>query len=150
MTTDTTRAAARPRLTGLAVLTGVALAGCSPSGPNQYPLSGAIRIGNQPITGGFVTIEPADGGVKGGLDGHAPIRNGRYDTEDGGRRTVAGSVVLRVSGWGEPSSHFKNGVPLCNRYEVRVQLKSEPNTYDIVIPETARVKEPVGGWGQLP
>ncbi len=36
-------------------------------------------------------------------------------------------VVLRIDGWGEPNEHFKNGVPLCNRYEIRIELDAGPN-----------------------
>lgn len=136
----------------LAFLLGAAgLVGCSGAdGPNKYPVSGTVRLGDRPITGGFVVIEPADGGAGGGLQGVAPIRDGRFDTEAGGKRAVAGPVVLRIDGWGEPTAQFKNGVPLCNRHEIRVTLKPAPNELDLVVPESARVKEPKGGWGALP
>lgn len=135
---------------GLAALS-VLLAGCSANdGPNQCPVTGTIRIGDQPLTGGFVTIEPADGGANGGLQGIAPIRNGRFDTEDGGKRAVSGPVVLRIDGWGEPSPRFANGIPLCNRHEIRVELQPGQNQLELTVPESARIREPKGGWGNLP
>jgi hypothetical protein len=140
----------RPRAARLIVLA-AALAGCGPGGPNQYPVSGTIRIGDEPVTTGFVIIEPAatPGGAE-GLQGYAPIRNGRFDTDAGGKRAVSGPVVLRIDGRGAPSDRFPQGVPLCVRYEMRVELRPAPNQLDLVVPETARVKEPRGGWGQPP
>jgi len=134
----------------LAALSVLLFAGCSGDGPNQYPVAGTIRIGNQPVRGGFVTIEPDDGGASGGLQGIAPIENGRFDTELGGKRAVSGPVVLRIDGWGEPNARFANGVPLCNRYEIRLELQPTANELDLVIPESARIHEPKGGWGNLP
>ena len=129
----------------------VTLAGCSEAtGPNRHRVSGTIHIGSQTITGGFVVIEPAHGSPAGPLQGYAPIRDGHFDTDDGGQRAASGPAVLRINGWGAPTEQFKNGAPLCNRYELKIDLKAEANTLDLVVPESARLKEPRGGWGELP
>lgn len=126
----------------------VALCGCGGGLPNQYPVSGTIKIGDEPIQSGYVVIEAVDSTTA--VQGYAPIQNGRFDTENGGRRASDGPVILRIDGRGAPSERFPQGVPLCLRYEIRTELQRAPNQLDLVIPETARVVEPQGGWGAAP
>ncbi|HEX4612839.1 MAG TPA: hypothetical protein VH092_31895 [Urbifossiella sp.] len=140
-----------PRRVGVVflVLLAAALAGCG-RGDGRQPVSGTVRIGDEPIRGGFVTIEPASAANGHGRQGRAVIRDGRFDTRAGGEPAVAGPVVIRVQGCGGPTDRFPNGVPVCHAYEIRVDLADGPNELDLKVPESARVKEPKGGWGEAP
>lgn len=131
---------------GFVVLAALA-AGCDKG--DRHPVSGTIRIGTQPIRGGYVIFEPAGQGAV-GPQGHAPIRDGKFDTRDGGEPAAAGPVVVRIQGWGEPSERFPNGVPVCTAYEMKLDLQAKANTLELTVPESARVKEPKGGWGPPP
>lgn len=125
-----------------------AAAGCAKS--DRYPVSGTVRVGTEAVRGGFVIIEPVGGGNAAGPQGYAKIRDGAFDTRDGGEPAAAGPVVVRVQGWGAPSERFPNGVPLCTAYEVRMTLEAKANTLELAVPESARVKEPKEGWGSPP
>src|SRR5262249_31062570 len=103
-----------------------------------------------PILGGFVTIEPASPANGKGRQARAAIRNGRFDTRDGGESAVSGPVVVRIQGCGKPTPRFPDGVPVCHNYEIRMELDAGPNDLVLVVPESARVKEPKGGWGEAP
>ncbi|WP_439628280.1 hypothetical protein [Gemmata sp.] len=135
------------RTTAWLVPVALALAGCGGT-PDQYPVSGTIRIGDKPIPAGYVTIEALDS--PSATQGYAPIRDGRFDTRDGGQGAASGPVVLRIDGRGEPSERFPQGVPVCLRFEVRAELKPGPNQLELTVPESARVREPRGGWGAAP
>ena len=132
-----------------AALAATALAGCGKSDGRQ-PVSGTVHIGTQPIRGGLVTGEPAAAANGTGRQGRAVIRDGKFDTRDGGEPAVSGPVVVRIQGCGEPTERFPDGVPLCHNYEIRMELTEGPNVLELKVPESARVKEPKGGWGEGP
>jgi hypothetical protein len=109
-----------------------------------------VQIGSEPIRGGFVTIEPASAANANGRQGRAEIRDGRFDTREGGESAVSGPVVIRIQGCGVPTERFPDGVPLCHNYEIRMELADGPNELELKVPESARVREPRGGWGEPP
>lgn len=127
---------------------GLAVVGCQKSQADRYPVAGTISIGSEPIRGGFVVFEPTT--TLGGRQGYAKIQDGRFDTRTGGEPAVAGPVVVRVQGWGTPTDRFPDGVPLCDRYEFRLELQTGSNELELKVPESARLKEPRGGWGEGP
>lgn len=133
-----------------AVLLVVAGAGCAGKGDDRYPVSGTVRLGDEPVRGGFVVIEPLPGGAVSVPQGYARIRDGTFDTRAGGEPAPAGPVIVRVHGTGAPTDRFPNGVPLCHGYEFRMDLAAGPNTLELAVPVTARLKEPKGGWGEGP
>lgn len=134
------------RAIGFAVISAFAV-GCGQS--DRHPVSGTVRIGTQPIRGGYVIFEPVGQGVA-GPQGYAPIRDGKFDTRDSGEAAAAGPSIVRIQGWGQPSERFPNGVPVCTAYETRVELQAKANTLELTVPESARVKEPKEGWGTPP
>ena len=123
--------------------------GCG-KGNSAQRVFGTVTIGSEPIRGGFVTIDPASSTNSNGRQGRAVIRDGKFDTQDGGEMAVTGPVVIRVQGCGEPTSRFPDGVPLCHAYEIKMELTPGVNNLELRIPESARVREPKGGWGSAP
>jgi hypothetical protein len=142
------RASRRLGIAGLAALA-LAAAGCSQD-DGRHPVTGTVSIGNEPIRGGFVTFEPASPANGNGRQGRAAIRDGRFDTRDGGEAAVPGPVVVRIQGWGAPTARFPNGVPVCHNYEIKMELQAGLNQLELKVTESARVKEPRGGWGEGP
>jgi hypothetical protein len=49
------------RVLSLAVL--LLLAGCGPSGPKTYPVSGTVTFDGQPLPTGFITFTPTEGDI---------------------------------------------------------------------------------------
>jgi len=130
-------------------LTSALTTGCG-GGDGRHPVFGSVRIGDEPILGGFVTIEPASSDNRLGRQARAVIRDGRFDTRLGGEAAVSGPVVVRIQGCGTPTDRFPDGVPLCHNYEIRMDLVAGANELDLRVPESARVREPKGGWGEAP
>ncbi|HEY1186390.1 MAG TPA: hypothetical protein VGE74_01985 [Gemmata sp.] len=124
--------------------------GCGRSDSDRHPAAGTVRIGDEPIQGGFVVFEPVAGGATTQPQGYARIKDGAFDTRQGGEPAPVGPVVVRVHGTGAPTERFPNGVPLCHGYEVRMELKAGLNTLELTVPTSARLKEPKGGWGEGP
>jgi hypothetical protein len=132
------------RLVGLALA--LAAAGCG-RGPARVPVSGTVTLGGEPVPNGFVILDPdpAGGGDR-GPQGHAPIRAGRFDTADGGQGVSAGPVVVRVQALGPAAAAYPQGSPLCAPHEVRAEVRAPSTTLELVVPESARLKAPPGGW----
>lgn len=116
----------------------------------RRPVTGTVQIGDQPIRGGFVTFDPASTSNGHARQGRAVIRDGRFDTSEGGEPVIMGPVLIRIQGWGEPSERFPTGIPVCHNYEIRMQLDESTPELELKVPESARVQPPQGGWGEGP
>ena len=68
----------------------LSLASCN-KGDDRQRVYGSVSIGGQPIRGGFVLIDPASDSNRNGRQGRAAIRDGRFDTRDGGEMAISGS-----------------------------------------------------------
>lgn len=71
-----------------AVLLALGLAGCGPSGPTTYAVSGRVTFDGEPIADGYITFAPA---VRGEAPAAAPIKAGAYRL-----RTTAGEKRVSV------------------------------------------------------
>lgn len=126
-------------LTGSVILA-MSLAGCSGTdGASQYELSGTVTFQGKPIPAGTITFEPD--AVKGnrGRQGFATIKDGRYDTREGGRGTIGGAQVVQISGTDGISAGetFPTGKPLFEPYTTSVDLPKESSTHDFDVPASA-------------
>lgn len=63
------------RIVLLSILAFVSLAGCGPSGPARYPISGEVTLDGQPLSEGLILFYPADNKLDADT---APIANGKF------------------------------------------------------------------------
>ena len=111
-------------------------AGCGPSGPTRYDLSGKALYDGQPIPAGQIAFEPdADKGNE-GPRGTGRIENGQYKTlPDKG--TIGGPHKVKIFGYDgkeEPGSGSPDGASLFPMYQTEVDLPREPTTHDFDVP----------------
>ena len=112
---------------------GVALAGCSPAGPDSHRLSGTVTLDGQPIPHGEILFTPD--GANQGPQGIAEIRDGKYDTGAcGGKGIAGGPTIIRVNGMSGPG-----GKTLCE-YEMPIDLPRSSGTHNIDVPKKGATK----------
>jgi len=107
----------------------LAVSGCGgPVEPARYHLSGRITANGAPVPAGTIYIDPKDGGVQ----GFANIKNGQYDTRDGGKGHGGGPAVLRVAAYdGVAANELPLGKPLFPEINLVVDLAKADATKDI-------------------
>jgi hypothetical protein len=111
------------------------LAGCAPSEPNKYRVSGDAKLDGQPIPYGDVLFTPDGAKRNSGPQGIAQIRSGRYDTAaPQGKGIAGGPTVVRVIGLTGPG-----GKLLCE-YETHLDLPRADSIHHIDVPKTTAVK----------
>jgi hypothetical protein len=130
------------RLVPVALLAFAAL-GCGEGGPTRYHVAGRATLGGEPIPEGVVIIEPDASRGNTGRQAYAPIRNGHFDTADGGEPVVPGAVIFRVEGRSPATAAYPAGVPLCSDYRLRAELPAKRSDFDVAVPASARLKPPV-------
>ena len=115
----------------------VGLAGCGPSGPASYRLSGKVTINGQPVPLGKVIIDPDTSAGNSGASGFADIVNGEYDTaRSGGKGAPGGAVRVRITGFrkenADPTSGF--GPPMFREYVTTLDVPNQATTKDFDVP----------------
>jgi len=124
----------RERFTAwLVLLLGLA-AGCGGgAGGSRHHVSGTVTYAGKPVANGRVTFDPVNDPK--GMQGYAPIKDGKYDTRVGGLGTTGGNVVIRVEGYsGEgATAEEPNGKPLFSEFSTKADLPREDTTKDIVV-----------------
>lgn len=71
--------------------------GCGSSSEVQrYSLSGTVTYQGKPVPNGMISFEPTEAGLGGGF---APIRNGKYSTDEDGRGHLSGVTKVKISGF---------------------------------------------------
>jgi hypothetical protein len=115
--------------------------GCG--GDAVYHVSGKVTFQGKDVPAGKIYFSPD--GAKGatGPTGFADIKDGKYDTSDGGRGVPAGPVVISIEGL-DPSSRPEKeksedvtAKVLFPRYEVAFDMPKEKTTKDIEVPADA-------------
>lgn len=106
-------------------------------GPRRFHVSGQVTWQGKPVPAGTVTFTPDVRKGNSGVQGAAPIRNGRYDTRDrDGRGTSGGPQIVKVLGYdGGPATETD---PLGNRlfpeYQAEHDLPAQDSTLDLAVP----------------
>lgn len=80
------------------LLTCLVLAGCQPTGPQRFQLSGNITFAGSPVPAGTIVFEPDASQGNDGPQGVAPIVNGQFDTARGGKGTIGGPHRVTILG----------------------------------------------------
>jgi hypothetical protein len=117
------------------------LGGCGGgnAGPTLYQLSGTVTFAGKPVPAGTILFEPDVAKGNRGPAGFATIRDGKFDTREGGKGTVGGPHTARITGMEAP---LPEGVPveearvksLFSEYAAPVDLPKEDATHDFEVP----------------
>ncbi len=108
-------------------------------GPPRFHVSGTINLDGKPAPAGTILFDPDTSKGNEGPQGDALIRNGRYDTSQGGRGMVGGPHRVRISifdGVGT-NDDAPYGRPLRLGYETTRDLAAESTTEDFEVPTAA-------------
>jgi hypothetical protein len=147
------RGAGRRVGTALVLAFGVLFAvGCGDSGPRRYDLSGTVTFDGKPIPAGSIVFQPDTTAGNSGPQGTAEIRDGKYDTAQGGKGVVGGPHVVRVRGLDRAATSEDDPVQeLFPEYELKQDLPKESGTVDIQVPAEAAkpAKKPVQAGGDV-
>lgn len=110
--------------------------GCGKGGPDVVQLSGTASFNGKPIPRGMIIFEPnpAKGGR--GPQGHAEIRDGRFETNSTGKGVAAGSVILHVTGGDgvNPDAFTPYGSMLFEEYVTVIEVSPEQTNITIDVP----------------
>lgn len=100
-------------------------------------LSGNVTFDGQPLVYGEIVFRPTEG-----PEGTATIRDGKYDTEDGGLGIKKGPNTVIITGYAaEPAVNTDEtktsdaAAPLFSGYQQQADLNSA--TFDIAVPKDA-------------
>lgn len=114
---------------------GLLSAGCGSGGPKVYHLSGNVTMGGKPVPAGVMFLGPD---LKKGVDGpqgYATIKNGKYDTRDGGRAMIGGPLEVTIQAFdGVPASELPMGRKMGPDYVTSIEVPKADSTYDFTIP----------------
>lgn len=103
------------------------LAGCD-RGPKRYHLSGQVLYDGKPVPAGEIFFDPDGKKKHDGPQGFARIKDGRYDTRDGGKPAGSGPYVARILGGDgviPPGADLPLGRPLFPEYTKSVDIPAE-------------------------
>ncbi len=110
--------------------------GCS-EGEKLYDVSGTATFNNKAIPKGMVYFDPDPTAGGSGLQGFAPIEDGKYDTAKGGRGIQGGGYVIRVAGHdGKVANENPWGAAIFNEYEFKKELPKEKSELNIDVPKS--------------
>ncbi len=123
-----------------AVLLASLALGCGGGGGNR--VSGTVTFKGQPVPAGKVYFLPDGSKNNSGATGYADIKDGKYDTADGGKGAVAGPVIIAVEGIdpNPPAKAESSDITtrvLFARYELEAVLPDSSSTKDITVPAEA-------------
>ncbi len=122
-------------LRGAMALMVLGILGCGPkSGVERHDLSGTVTFKGNPVPVGMVSFEPIEKGVGGGF---APIRNGEFDTADGGRGALSGTTAVRITGFDgikDPSNPDAPPKALFPAYETTIDLDDDQDEIEFALP----------------
>jgi hypothetical protein len=110
-------------------------AGCGDKGPPRYQFSGKVTYQGQPVPAGIMYFDP-DITAGDGVQGHATILNGEYDTsKDGGQGFGGGKCLVRVYAHdGVPAPELPMGKLLFPEVVIAIELPKSDGQQDLEIP----------------
>ena len=131
-----------PRLAGAALLAAAAaLPGCGKSEPdNVVHVRGTVTYDGKPIPLGMILFEPDPSRGTRGQQGHADIKDGRFDTTVSEKGAAIGHQIVRVTGGDgvnpEPFTPFGN--LLFEEHTVRIELSRDAAPLTIDVPKAKK------------
>lgn len=130
---------------GLFVLA-LALPGCGESEPdNIVHVQGTVTFDGKPIPIGMVIFEPDPSKGGKGPQGHAEIRDGKFDTSAAnGKGAAIGAQIVHISGGDgvNPDTFTPLGSLLFEEHTVRMELSKDqaPLTIDVPGPKSKKTR----------
>lgn len=116
------------------------LIGCGQD-DGREPLTGNVTFDGKPLVYGEIVFRPANG-----PEGSATVRDGKYNTEDGGQGITKGPNTIIITGYAaEPVSNADEtkvteaAPPLFTGHQQEVEINSE--SLDITVPADAAAKK---------
>jgi hypothetical protein len=114
------------------------LPGCGSGDAQIFDISGTVTFDGKPVPAGRITIVPDFTKNNDGPQGWVDIRDGKFDTRQGGRKVIAGPVVLRIEGFDGTATNPKHfGNPIFNAYEIKLDLPAEASSHTLEVPKDA-------------
>ncbi|MFI4876581.1 MAG: hypothetical protein ACIALR_14625 [Blastopirellula sp. JB062] len=103
--------------------------GCSEEGESLTRLSGQVTIHNQPVPFGVIQFTPDASAGNQGAAGFAEIRDGRFDTDAGGRGVTGGAFTAMIDAYSMQNVNpdiKPYGDPLVTGYKRKVTVDQGP------------------------
>jgi hypothetical protein len=140
--------AVRPGRYAVLVAGCLAVAGCG--GPSAVEVSGEITFDGKPLPAGRIYFNPDVTKGNDGPQGYAEIRDGKYDTRNGGRGAWGGPTIAVIQGYDGSKGPTPGwlGNRLFREYQEAIDLPKEPCTRNFTVPASAASdlpKAPRGG-----
>ncbi|QEL17957.1 hypothetical protein [Limnoglobus roseus] len=134
----------RPRAASLGLVFGVLLfSGCGGTLDNTTHVSGTVTFDGKPLPAGMIVFEPDPAKGNRGQQGHADIKDGRFDTRSSGKGVAIGPQVVRITGGDganpEPFTPF--GKLLFEEHTVRLDVSKEPSAFQLDVPSPKHKKK---------
>jgi hypothetical protein len=128
-----------PSLSGLLFAVGCGLLfGCSRTEPSLFHVSGTVTFDGKPVVAGRVDFFPDVVQGNDGPQGFALIKDGRFDTRQGGQGHAGGPMVIRIEGFDGQSDNPRHfGSPIFKPYEIQRDLPKEPGEQTFEVPASA-------------
>jgi hypothetical protein len=114
------------------------LIGCSESGPPRYDVSGTVTYKGQPVPVGSIIFQPDPAGNNEGPYGSATIKDGKFDTRNGGEPTTGGSQIVLVEAFDgkvKNAEYAPYGQSIGGGYQKRHELPQAHATLNIELTE---------------
>ncbi len=123
----------------IALLSVAVVSGCGPSEPdNIVHLSGNVTFQGKPLPLGMIVFEPNPAKGNKGPQGHADIKDGKFDTRISKKGTVKGQIIARITGGDgvspEPFTPFGN--LLFEEFTTHLEVAENPKELSLEVPSS--------------
>jgi hypothetical protein len=112
----------------------LALVGCG--GTHRNEVSGDVTFAGKAIPAGRIYFTPDTSKGNDGPQGWAEIKNGRFDTRDGGQGAVGGPMNVVIAG-NDGAKGDGQGLPLFDDFSIKIDLPAESSTQKFDVPANA-------------
>jgi len=103
-------------------------------GLRLYPVKGTVTYDGQPLPAGQIFFEADISKGHDGPQGFAFVKQGKYDTTQGGRGVLGGPYVLRVEGFdGKEGVELPLGRPLFTDFSEQRDLPQQASEQNVTI-----------------
>jgi hypothetical protein len=126
----------------------VAALGCTDR-PQGVDVWGEITFDGKPVPVGRIFFNPDFSKGNDGRQGFAAIRDGKFDTRQGGGPACGGATTVVIEGF-DRGSNDTLGNPLFKDYRVAIDLPREPSQRDFAVPASAAKGLPKTRPGRKP
>lgn len=118
------------------------LTGCGGGENVGTHVKGMVFFNGKPVPVGMVIFEPDAGKGNTGQQGHATIKDGKFDTKAGGKGVAVGAQLVRVTGGdGVNAEAFTPlGNMLFEEYQVNLAISKDQPDLKIEVPRQGQKK----------